>query len=132
MVWGMTRALVLGALFIAACKSSEGQAPSPAPVVGPMAAVELSSAYKNDAAAADSRFKGKRFTVTGKIIDSGPDLRGTAYVNLVDRSSGVTCYFKKEKTPNLDALKPGDDFTMEGKCAGAALGIVVMQDCATP
>lgn len=128
----MTRTLVVVLLLTAACKSSEAPSASAAPIIGRLPAAELASAYSKDAAAADARFKGKRFTVTGKIIDSGPDLRGTAYVNLVDRNSGVTCYFKKERAPNLDTLKPGDDFTMEGNCAGAALGIVVMQDCATP
>jgi hypothetical protein len=113
--------------------------PRPEPVSGlttttmEVTAEELFSAYKADNASADAKYKGKILKVTGIVGSVGKDVLHNPYIRLTAggkyQAWGVRCVLKKEYEPELARLTIGQTVTVQGKCDGRLMN-VLMKDCA--
>ena len=82
---------------------------TPANAESSITAEQLHSAYETNAIAAEQRFQGKRFVVTGVVESVDKDMWGTPYVRL-DTSSilfGVKCKFSNKDIASLAGLSKG-------------------------
>ena len=107
--------------------------PEPEAEVG-MTAEELYSAYKANAAEADTKYKGTILQVTGtvhKIVTK--DTFDIYYIMLTSAEKhaewNVRCTFDKKHEPELKRLTTGQTVTVQGKYDGYRTNIL-MRDCA--
>lgn len=96
-------------------------------------AVDLITAYDENAVAADKEYKDKALKITGTISSIGVDIAEQAYLVLTDENDpyailGVQCYFGKEQEDTLTNLKEGDTVTLTGRCEGKVINVSV-KDC---
>ena len=96
-------------------------------------AVDLITAYDENAVAADKEYKDKTLKITGTISSIGVDIAEQAYLVLTDENDpyailGVQCYFGKEQEDTLTNLKEGDTVTLTGRCEGKVINVSV-KDC---
>lgn len=93
-------------------------------------AVRMMDDYNENGVSADSKYKGKLIEVTGTVDDISKDILGDLYVTLLtdEMMFDVQCYFKKEHTESLGALKKGQGVVIRGKGTGA-MGNVTMEKC---
>lgn len=96
-------------------------------------AVDLITAYDENAVAADKEYKDKTLKITGTISSIGVDIAEQAYLVLTDENDpyailGVQCYFEKEQEDTLTNLKEGDTVTLTGTCEGKVINVSV-KDC---
>lgn len=75
----------------------------------------LASAYDANTVAADARFKGKRFKVTGTVSDINTDFTGAPYLTLrggVNQFMEPQFGFEKSDSQQLAALRKGSKATL--------------------
>ena len=96
-------------------------------------AVELIKAYKENEVSADSKYKGKIATITGKVdsIDSGLSDEAIVRLSSGDKYSiyTVSCYIKDSDKSKAGNLKKGQQVTIVGKLSGETIGMPYANDC---
>ena len=105
---------------------------TPAPTTIELTAQELYSAYEANQVAADAKYEDKTLIVTGVVDSIGKDILDTPYVTLTSSGAfavwGVQCMFDDEHEPELAKLTKGQMVTVQGKCDGYLLN-VLLRDC---
>jgi hypothetical protein len=82
---------------------------------GSTTATAIAQAYEENTVAADQRFKGKKFKITGTVADINTDFMGDPYVTL---KGGVNQFmepqfgFDKSSSAQLASLKKGATITL--------------------
>jgi len=114
-------------------------APKPAqvsvttPTETEVTAEELCSAYEANKVVADAKYKDKILTVTGTVDSVGEDILHNPYVRLTGggkhQACGARCVLNKKYEPELAQLTLGQTVTVQGKCYGRLMN-VLMKDCA--
>lgn len=104
----------------------------PAPAAIEVTADELIQAYEANEVAADAKYEGKILNVTGVVDNVGKDIVDTPYVVLTSGGEwevwGVQCMFDKEHEPELAQLAVGQTVTVQGRCSGYLINVLV-RDC---
>lgn len=95
-----------------------------------ISAVNLYKEYSDNPVAADEKFKGKTLKVDGKIstITQGKDGRISILLEANVISGFIFCSFPESQSKMIAKFKPGDYWTIKGRCAGMQVG-VVLEDC---
>lgn len=91
---------------------------------------DLAHAYDENTVAADQRFKGKKFKVTGIVTDINTDLTGSPYVTLDNSDGFLEPQFELLKSENNDIakLKKGQQLSL--LCVGRGdIAKIPMSDC---
>lgn len=92
----------------------------------------LASSYDANTVAADARFKGKRFKVTGTVSDINTDFSGDPYVTLrggVNQFMEPQFGFEKADSGQLAALSKGSKVTMVCTGKGDIAKTPMSEDC---
>lgn len=92
----------------------------------------LASAYDANTVAADVRFKGKRFKVSGTVSDINTDFTGDPYVTLrggVNQFMEPQFGFEKSDSEQLALLKKGGKVTMVCTGRGDVAKTPMSEDC---
>ena len=92
----------------------------------------LASAYDANTVAADGRFKGKRFKVTGTVADINTDFTGDPYLTLrggVNQFMEPQFGFEKSDSEQLAALRKGSKVTIICTGRGDVAKIPMSKDC---
>lgn len=86
--------------------------------------------YLDNPLAADEKFKGKILKVTGNISSINKEKDGRAFTMFDTKyiNGYIFCYYPESESEKIAKLKPGDYRTVEGKCIGMQVG-VVLEDC---
>jgi len=94
---------------------------------------ELYSAYKADKVAADAKFTDKMLKLTGVV--GRIEATDTSDIHFIiitsadeEERGGVVCGFDRKHGPNLNRLTTGQTVTVQGKCDGYQMHIL-MEDC---
>ncbi len=93
---------------------------------------ELARAYEVNSVAADQRFKGTRFNVTGTVVDIATDILGDPYVTL---DGGVNMFmqpqfsFSKSNAAMVSGLRRGDAVTFACRGKGDIAKTPMSGDC---
>jgi hypothetical protein len=136
----MTRFVCVAALFALAlaplgCKSRSPKAAPAAEVAGTVKAGDLLKEYGTNAVAADAKYKGKVWQVSGKFgsAQKAP-LLGYAVQLLPDdagdvNTSMVQCFIVEEAQAAVAQMKEGQKITVQGTCDGQVLGQVKFSKC---
>lgn len=95
---------------------------------------QLTDDYEANALAAENKYKGKKFEVTGTVDNIDKDILGDVYVKLTDGSpyalKGVQAYFKdKKEIEKLSSLKKGDKIIIVGEAGSFTLLSLAMNNC---
>jgi hypothetical protein len=117
------------------CAGIKRQSQSVLPPVSTNAA-QIIQDYKANEVRADSQYKGRLVTVTGKIDSISKDILDSAYVTLSDGTEfgfiSVQCTFGEpispQQTQRLESLSKGQIITVSGMCSGK-FGNVLLSDC---
>lgn len=94
-------------------------------------AYDLMKEYKENEVAADQKYKGKVFKVTGVVENIGTDILDDVYITLEteDGFYSIQCYFSKQsEIDKVASLQKGQQITLEGRCSGMTLN-VIMKNC---
>lgn len=78
-------------------------------------AYEITRAYSENTVAADQKFKGERFKVSGVVADINTDFMGAPYITLrggVNEFMEPQFRFEQSAAPQLAQLKQGDEVTL--------------------
>lgn len=97
-----------------------------------VSASEIAIAYNENTVAADQRFKGKEFRVTGSVGDINTDVLGYPYVTLrggVNEFMEPQFAFDKSDSDQLAKLKKGDRVTLACKGKGDIAKIPMSDSC---
>jgi hypothetical protein len=94
--------------------------------VAMISALKLSQAYDDNPIAADSRFKGNRVIVTGRIDHMGRDILGSPYIVL---ENDVQCGFSKADEAIVAGFKKGQKVAITGTVRGLILVGVYVKNC---
>ena len=96
-----------------------------------VSAAELYAEYKANEVAADQRYKGRVVAVSGVVDNIGKGIMGTMYVALDtgEMVGSVQCMFGKEHANSLAGLSKGQSVTIQGKCTGKMMN-VLLDGCA--
>ena len=92
----------------------------------------LASSYDANTVAADARFKGKRFKITGTVSDINTDFSGDPYVTLrggVNQFMEPQFGFDKSDSGQLAALSKGSKVTMFCTGKGDIAKTPMSKDC---
>ncbi|MDF9618194.1 hypothetical protein P5705_11120 [Pseudomonas entomophila] len=92
----------------------------------------LASAYDANTVAADARFKGKRFKVTGTVADINTDFTGDPYLTLrggVNQFMEPQFGFEKSDSEQLAVLRKGSKVTLLCTGRGDVAKIPMSKDC---
>jgi hypothetical protein len=94
-------------------------------------ALQLVSDYKANQVAADNKYKGKTFQISGTINSIGKDILDNPYVTLngTDFLSNVQCYFDKSDQGELASLVKDTKLTVNCKVSGESIGNVMAKGC---
>ena len=96
-------------------------------------AVALHGEYDANEVAADAKYHGRVFDVTGTVREIGKDFLGNSYVDLTLNPNGflssVHCGFNESENAGLARLTKGQDVTIHGRCTGFVVKTVEMKDC---
>jgi len=79
-------------------------------IIAMITATELASAYNDNTVAADQKFKGKKFKVSGVVDSINTDIFGNPYITLrggVNQFMEPQFKFEKSATTQLSSLKKG-------------------------
>ncbi|MGD0794122.1 MAG: hypothetical protein ABR958_00810 [Dehalococcoidales bacterium] len=101
--------------------------PSPTPIE--ITAVQLYKEYKNNQTAADKKYKGKEFTVSGAVQEIGKDQSGTPYLLLAageNMTNGIYCTFPDNYDTILARLNIGQNVGITGVGVGFKDGNVLL------
>jgi len=105
----------------------------PTPTETEVTAEELCSAYEANKVVADAKYKDKILTVTGVVDSIGEDILHNPFVRLTGggkhQACGARCVLNKKYEPELAQLTIGQTLTVQGKCYGRLMN-VLMKDCA--
>lgn len=96
-------------------------------------AAELSSAYDDNTVAADQRFKGSRYKVSGTVASINTDLFGRPYITLrggVNEFAEPQFSFSKENAAALAQLHKGTKVTLVCTGKGDIAKTAMSDDCA--
>lgn len=120
-----------GAILIHAEKPSDDVSQEP---VASISAVDLYSAYLDNAVNADNLYKDKIIAVSGSVSDITTDmLTGNPCVCLDSKSDfgiyPIQCFFDDSHVDEIATLVDGDQITITGKCSGNTVGIVQLSGC---
>jgi uncharacterized protein YecT (DUF1311 family) len=91
---------------------------------------DLAHAYDENTVAADQRFKGKKFKVTGIVTDINTDLTGSPYVTLDNSDGFLEPQFEllKSEKKDIAKLKKGQQLSL--LCVGRGdIAKIPMSDC---
>jgi len=104
--------MIIGGLTESSDKEADTQ--QEAESLPTIAASELAFAYEQNTVAADARFKGKRFKISGVITNINTGITGKPYVVLqgVNQFMGPQFQFAKESNEALARLQKGMLITM--------------------
>lgn len=131
--------LLIIALFVALAAGSgsststtaDKKAETAAP---PVAAVEVTSQqlcadYDANEISADEKYKGKTLKITGTVDNIAKDLTDTMYVTLTSGQplTRTQCYFDDSAKDQLGKLTKGQALTVEGKCNGKMMNILIKE-----
>jgi len=92
----------------------------------------LASAYDANTVAADARFKGKRFKVTGTVADINTDFTGDPYLTLrggVNQFMEPQFGFEKADSEQLAVLRKGSKVTLLCTGRGDVAKTPMSKDC---
>lgn len=92
----------------------------------------LASAYEANTVAADARFKGKRFKITGTVSDINTDFTGVPYVTLrggVNQFMEPQFGFEKSESEQLVSLRKGSKVTFVCTGRGDVAKTPISKDC---
>lgn len=92
----------------------------------------LASAYEANTVAADARFKGKRFKITGTVSDINTDFTGAPYVTLrggVNQFMEPQFGFEKSESEQLVSLRKGSKVTFVCTGRGDVAKTPISKDC---
>ncbi|NIX94778.1 hypothetical protein HCG45_18780 [Pseudomonas fulva] len=92
----------------------------------------LASAYDDNTVAADARFKGKRFKVTGTVLDINTDFTGDPYITLrggVNQFMEPQFGFEKSDAEQLAVLRKGSKVTLLCTGRGDVAKTPMSKDC---
>lgn len=95
-------------------------------------AAEITKAYDDNTVAADQRFKGTRFVVSGTVADINTDILGRPYVTLrggMNEFMEPQFAFAKENAPALAKLHKGNKVKMVCTGRGDIAKIPMSEDC---
>jgi hypothetical protein len=96
-------------------------------------AESLTSAYSENEAAADRKYKGKLLAVTGTIESLLVTEKGGRGISLKGANtrylSGVLCTVSDKQKEIFEKLKEGQQVTVEGTCEGLDIADVSLADC---
>ena len=97
-----------------------------------VAALQLSSDYKDNEIAADAKYKNKLIEVTGIVDSIGKDILDTPYISLQSYEYAiidhVQCMFSKSQEPELATVSKGQRIVLKGTVSGK-LGNVLVKGC---
>lgn len=93
-----------------------------------ISASNLTATYEANEVAADNKFKGKTFYVSGIVTDIKKDILDNVYVVLKgdDMFRDVQCFFEHEEI--AAQMQKGMKVTFKGRCNGLMIN-VLMRDC---
>jgi len=103
----------------------------------PMAPIEIAasalySEYDANEVAAEAKYEGRILRVTGVIRSIGIEILGRPYIVLTSEDEyevwGVQCIFDEEHKPEIARLAEGQRITIQGKCEGYLIN-VLLKDC---
>lgn len=80
-----------------------------------LTANNLAAAYDENTVAADQKFKGKKYKVSGTVVSINTDIMGDPYITLrggVNQFMEPQFSFSKSEAPQLARLKPGSKVTL--------------------
>lgn len=87
------------------------------------------SDYQNNEVAAENKYKGNTYTVSGTIQDIGLDVVDNPYI-VLSGDMHVTFYFHKSEKERIAQMNKGDTIVIEGKCDGAGVILdLTFSDC---
>lgn len=90
----------------------------------------LYSAYTANELAADQKYKGRMFVVSGEVESVGNDILGDTYVSLSvgEYLSSVQCMIKDKHRGHVANLSKGQSVQILGRCSGKSIMSVMMRD----
>lgn len=94
--------------------------------------MELAQAYEDNTVAADQRFKGVRYQVTGRVASIDTDVFGKPYLTLrggVNEFMEPQFSFDKAGAASLASLHKGDSVTMTCTGSGDVAKVPMSSDC---
>jgi putative nucleic acid binding protein len=93
-------------------------------------AEQLIADYHRNEVAADGRYKGRTFLVSGAVDTIGKDFVGSAYLTLGgDGFQNVRCDLGRSLQPEVAQLQPGDPVVVSGEVTGMILGSPMLSSC---
>jgi hypothetical protein len=102
---------------------------TPAPALLKVTAKELADAYKTGKAAAETKYKGKVCTITGKVDSlSAADTPFVLLTSGVQNEVGAKCMFTLAYRSSINALEPGQEVTVQGTVGDYNVDVIV-NDC---
>ncbi len=124
----VSASLAFMTVFSAACQEDFKPPPPIAIEAAPYAVSfdDLESAYKSDAAAADTLYKGKRISFKGLIVEKVSRQTNT---NFEDFLMVGDLKFKPKYYGALDMITEGTVVDVVGECHGLMYGYVMFRDC---
>ena len=113
--------LIIGTLLFSACGAKK-PATTAVPLPIDISATQLIKEYKNNAGAADKKYKDKELSVSGVVKEIGKETSGTPFLLLTGSSAnettGVYCTFFDNYDSILAKLHIGQDVGITGICKG--------------
>jgi hypothetical protein len=94
-------------------------------VTSSLSAQALWQTYAENGKTADSKFKGRVLSVTGRVANTGQTLTGIPYVMLRANNlgSGVQCFFARGSKQQISHLKQGQEVTIRGQRVGMPVAV---------
>lgn len=96
-------------------------------VIVVLTAPQLFGAFETNEAVANEKYKEKELEVTGKVVDIGS--RIYVALNGGGLRKHVRCYFRADRTGQIDDVKDGQTVKLRGRCKGMVLGKVILDEC---
>ena len=92
-------------------------------------APELMAAFKNDEAAANTKYNDKVIVVTGKVAEATTNGEATVVsLEAEDDFGAVSCELDRFSEQNRTTFAPGEQITLKGLCAGNnGIDVVLVQ-----
>lgn len=139
--WGLialATLIVIGAVFGGGDKATPAAGQTSAAEDAPkveaikVTAGEISKAYEENEAAADSQYKDKLLQVSGKVSGITKDITDNTVVALAGSNQFIPVQgtLISEEAAKALTLKKGDKVTLQCKGAGEVASFPMLQDCA--
>lgn len=92
---------------------------------------DIAADYEANTVAADMKYKGKEFKVTGKITEISTDITGDPYIvlNGVNMFLGPRLHFSKDYLQAISTAKKGMSITVYCEGAGDVLKAPMLHEC---